>query len=92
MIVTALLKLVFIVVNAILSLLGVIPGFPAGFLSSIISYLQLVIEGGSGLFFFVIRPETFSVAIDILFFLWVAEPLYYFIMWVLKKIPFLHIS
>lgn len=92
MIVSALLNLVFIVVNAILSLLGTIPGFPAGFLSSIITYIDTVITGGAGLFFFVIRPATFAVAMDILFFLWAIEPLYYFIMWVLKKLPFVNID
>ncbi len=92
MIVTALLNLVFIVVNAILGLLGTIPGFPAGFLTGIIDYIEAVIDGGAGLFFFVIRPATFHIAIDILFFLWIVEPLYYFIMWVLRKIPFLNIE
>lgn len=92
MIVMTLLNVVYFVVNGILSLLGMIPGFPEGFLSSIITYIDTVIDGGAGLFFFVIRPVTFAVAIDVLFFIWMAEPLYYFIMWVIKKIPFLNIE
>lgn len=92
MIVAVLLEVVFVVVDFILSLLGTIPGFPEGFLSSIISYIQTVITGGSGLFFFFIRPSTFLIAIDIVFFVWYIEPLYKFIIWVLKKIPFLNIE
>lgn len=92
MIVTALLSLVFLVVNFILGLLGSIPGFPSGMLATITSYISEVIDQGAGLFFFVIRPQTFHVAVDILFFLWFAEPIYYMVMWVLRKIPFLGIK
>ena len=92
MIVRALLRVVFAVVNFILGLIGSIPVFPDGFFSTIIEYINTIITNGAGLFFFVIRPQTFYVAIDILFFLYVAEPLYHFIMWVLRKIPFLGIQ
>lgn len=92
MIVTIVLSLVFLVVDFILSLLGTIPSFPVGFLDSIISYLSMVIDYGSGLFFFVIRPATFFVAIDILAFIWFAEPLYHFVMWVLRKVPFINVE
>lgn len=92
MIVTALLNLVFLVINFIIGLLGQIPGFPAEMLSRTIQYIDTVITGGAGVFFFLIRPTTFGIAIDILFFLWVAEPLYYFIRWVLRKVPFINIE
>lgn len=92
MIVSALLNLVFMIINAILSLLGLIPGFPADFLSSALNYIDTVLTGGAGLFFFLIRPATFGIAIDIVFFIWIAEPLYYFIMWVLRKVPFINIE
>lgn len=92
MIVTIVIGLVFLVVDFILSLLGTIPSFPVGFLDSIINYLSMIIQYGSGLFFFVIRPSTFFIAIDIIFFLWAIEPLYKFIMWVLRKIPFIDVE
>lgn len=93
MIVTILLSLVFMVINWILSAIAVVfPVFPEGFLTTISSYIQLIIDNGSALFFFVIRPSTFFIAIDILFFIYVAEPAYHFVMWVLRKVPFLNIS
>lgn len=92
MIVTALLSLVFMVVNFIIGLLGVIPSFPDELLVSAQQYIMYIVNGASGLFFFVIRPSTFQFAIDIVFFVWAAEPIYRMVMWVLRKIPFLHIS
>lgn len=92
MIVSVLLGVVFLVVRFILSLIGTIPVFPQGFFDSILAYISAVITNGAGLFFFVIRPQTFFIAIDILFFLYTAEPLYHFIMWVLRKVPFLGIK
>ena len=93
MIVTVLANIVFLVIGWIISALGVVfPVFPEGFLTSITTYIQTIIDNGAALFFFVIRPQTFFVAIDILFFLYVAEPAYHFVMWVLRKIPFLNIS
>lgn len=92
MIVSVLVGLVFIIIHAIIALLGAIPSFPAEFLQGILTYLQQIINFGSGLFFFLIRPTTFRIAVDILFFVWVAEPLYHFIMWVIRKIPFANIE
>ena len=93
MIVTILLGLVFMVINWILTALSVVfPVFPEGFLSTISSYISMVIQNGTALFFFVIRPSTFLIAIDILFFLYMVVPAYHFVMWVLRKVPFLNIS
>ena len=92
MIVRALLSLVFLVVNFILSLLGTFISFPEGFFDAIEYYLGLIIQNGSGLLFFFVRYSTFMVAIDVLFFIWVSVPLYKFIMWLLRKVPFLNIQ
>lgn len=92
MIVSLLINLVWLVVQGIISLLGVIPGFPAEVISSALTYIDTVLTSGSGLFFFIIRPQTFANAMDILFFIWAAEPLYHFIMWVIRKIPVVNIE
>lgn len=93
MIITVLVGLVFMIINWIISALAIVfPVFPEGFLTTIGTYIQTVIDNGAALFFFVIRPATFFIAIDILFFIYAAEPIYHFVMWVLRKVPFLNIS
>ena len=92
MIVSALLGIVFTVVNFILGLLGQIISFPEGFLDAIMYYINLVITNGAGLLFFFVHYNTVMIALDVLFFIWTAEPLYNFIMWLLRKVPFLNIQ
>lgn len=92
MIVTVLLNLVFLVVDFIIGLLGVIPSFPTEMITSVETYIAAIIDQGAGLFFFLIRPQTFYIAIDVLFFLYAGEHIYYFVMWVLRKIPFLGVE
>ncbi len=84
--------MVFLVVNWILSLLGNIPSFPSGVVTEITSYISTVVSSGAGLLFFLIRPSTFFAALDIVTFMFIAEPLYHFVMWVLRKVPFLGID
>ena len=84
--------MVFLVINWILGLLGNIPSFPSGLVSSITSYIATVVNGGAGILFFFVRSSTFFAALDIIAFMYVAEPLYHFIMWVLRKVPFLGIE
>lgn len=93
MIVSWLLSGLFLIVDFILSLLNLVfPVLDSSFFTGITNYLQSIISNGSGLLFFIIPPDTFRLSIDILFFLYTAEPLYHFVIWVLRKIPFLGIN
>jgi len=92
MIVTALLGIVFSIINFILSLIGNIISFPEGFLDAVLYYINLIVTNGAGLLFFFGRYSTVMVALDVLFFLWTAVPLYHFIMWILRKVPFINVQ
>lgn len=92
MIVRMVCSVVFTIVDWLIGALGTLPVFPAGVFSAVEAYIATIIENGAGLLFFVIRPQTFYNCIDILFFVYAAEPLYYFAMWVIKKLPFLGIQ
>lgn len=92
MIVKLLLSLVFKIVAFILSLVGSFLSFPEGFMTSVMNYVDLLISNGAGLLFFIVRYQTVMVALDVLFFIWTAVPLYHFVMWVLRKVPFLNIE
>ena len=57
-----------------------------------IRYILYVFTQGASLFFLLVPAETFLVAIDVVFFFWLYTPLATFIMWVLRKLPFLGIE
>jgi len=79
--------------NLILFILSFFPEIPSyGFFNSIISYIRTVFTFGSGLFFLFIPVVPFTIAVDVLFFFWINEPLGRFVIWILKKIPFLGIE
>lgn len=76
----------------VLSLLPAFPSLNAETIENITAYVNLIITNGLSLFYFFVRPSTFHIALDILLFIFIAEPIYKFIMWVLRKIPFLGIQ
>lgn len=43
----------------------------------------------SALLFFFVPQTTFFYCLDLLFVIWIWEPTYLFVMWLIKKIPFL---
>ena len=86
------LKIVYSIVLWILSFLPLFPSVNADTLQSIYSYLDLIIVNGMSLFYFFIRPSTFKICLDVVSFVFIAEPTYKFIMWLLRKIPFLSIE
>ena len=92
MIVTILLNIVYKIILWILSLLPVFPSLSAETVNNIRTYIDLIINNGLSLFYFFIRPTTFKAALDVLLFIFIAEPIYKFVMWVLRKIPFLGIQ
>lgn len=56
------------------------------------SLITYVFTNVGSIFFFFVPQATFFSIMDILFFLWVFKPLYLFVMWLLRKIPFLNMS
>lgn len=92
MILSAAFRLISHIITWLFSALGSFLPFPSGFGDVVLSYITRLINGGAGFLFLFVRPSTFYAAIDILFFLYAFEPLYYFVRWVLKKLPFINIS
>lgn len=67
--------------------------FPVfNYYASVLSYISLVFNDGAAMLFFFIRPNTFLLAVDVLVWLWTGEHLYFFILWVLRKLPWLGIE
>lgn len=92
MIVSIVLALVGVIFNALMNLFGTIPAFSSGMLASAYNLIDTIIQTSSAFVFFMIRPATFFAALDILVFLHFAEPIYHFVMWLLRKLPFLGIK
>lgn len=92
MITKIVLSAVGILINWLITILGVFPAFPSEALPAVTNYLSTILHGGCGLVFFLIRPTTFFNALDVVLILWQKESIYYFTMWVLKKVPFLGIE
>lgn len=68
-----------------------LPDFPASFTSSINSFLDLLFSNLSLLGLF-IRQNTITVIIPVLIGILAFEHIYEFVMWILRKIPFLSIK
>lgn len=92
MILSAAFRLISSIISWLFSALGSFLPFPTGFIDVVVSFITRLVNGGAGFLFLFVRPATFYAAIDILFFLYTFEPLYYFIRWVLRKLPFINIS
>ena len=68
-----------------------IPAFPAEFTQIIDDFLDLIFDNVSLLGFF-IRPTTLQILIPALIVVLNFDKVYHFVMWILKKIPFLNIE
>lgn len=68
-----------------------IPAFPETLKSSINSFFDLIFGNLSLLGFFV-RPFTLKIVIPLLLFLINFKYIYKLVMWIIRKIPFLHIN
>jgi len=68
-----------------------IPPFPEELKNSIESFFNLIFDNLSLLGFF-IRPFTLKIIIPLILILIGFIPIYKLIFWIIKKIPFLHIS
>lgn len=79
------------ILNAILSLLDVLPDFPAAFIEIVDKFFNLIFDNLFLLSFFV-RIDTIKIAIPILIVVLNFEHVYRFIMWILRKIPMLGVE
>lgn len=91
MLVEGLGNLGLMVLNAILDLLDVLPDMPQPIITAVNAFVDLIFQGISLLNFFI--PISYlgafvliAIAIDNF------EKIYSFVLWVLRKVPFLHIS
>ena len=79
------------ILNAILTVLDVLPDFPASFVEIVDEFFALIFDNLFLLSFFV-RLDTIKIAIPILIVVLNFERVYRFIMWILRKIPVANIE
>jgi len=68
-----------------------IPPFPEDLRSGINEFLDLIFEN-VGLLGFFIRPETLTIVLPLVVFLFSFKYIYKLILWIARKIPFINIS
>ena len=91
MLVEGLFTVVKWLLNAILNLLDVLPDFPASLVSSLNSFFDLVFDNLSLIGFF-IPLTTVKILVPLLIVVINFEYIYAFIMWILRKIPFIDVK
>lgn len=79
-------------INWILNQLGIAIAFPSGVTNTVIYFICYIFDNGAGMLFYFIRPETFYNCVTLVFTFWLFEPVYIFILWALRKIPFFSIN
>ena len=78
-------------IDAILNILDVLPDFPAELVTSVEEFFSLIFDNLSILGFFIPLP-TIKILIPLVLLVINFEDIYAFIMWLLRKIPFLGIK
>ena len=91
MLVEALFTAVTWLVDAILNVLDVLPDFPEDLVNSVEAFFSLIFDNLSVLGFFIPLP-TIKILIPLVLLVINFEDVYAFIMWLLRKIPFLGIK
>ena len=91
MLVEALFTAVTWLIDAILNILDVLPDFPAELVTSVEEFFSLIFDNLSILGFFIPLP-TIKILIPLVLLVINFEDVYAFIMWLLRKIPFLGIK
>ena len=79
------------ILNGILDLLDVLPDFPTNLISSMNSFFALIFDNLSLLGFFV-RLDTVKLLIPLVIVVINFEDVYAFVMWILRKIPFIGVE
>lgn len=91
MLVEALFTAVTWLIDAILNLLDVLPDFPEELVTSVEEFFSLIFDNLSILGFFV-PLSTIKILIPLVILVINFEDVYAFVMWLLRKIPFLGIK
>ena len=91
MLVEALFTAVTWLIDAILNVLDVLPDFPADLVNSVEAFFSLIFDNLSILGFFV-PLSTVKILIPLVILVINFEDVYAFVMWLLRKIPFLGIK
>lgn len=84
----ALVTALFGLTTLLFSFLPVFPSIDPRFLMSIQDYFGQLCQYGSGILGFFIDNWALDVALGMSIFIYTAEPIYWFIHWMLKKLPF----
>lgn len=90
MILEALLNIFLALIKFCFSWLS-LPAFPAEFTTVIDDFLDIIFDNVSLLSFF-IRPTTLQILVPAIIVVINFEKIYKFVMWILRKIPFLNID
>lgn len=91
MLVEALFTAVTWLIDAILNVLDVLPDFPEDLVNSVEAFFLLIFDNLSVLGFFV-PLSTIKILIPLVLLVINFEDVYAFVMWLLRKIPFLGIK
>ena len=91
MLVEALFTAVTWLIDAILNVLDVLPDFPAELVTSVEEFFSLIFDNLSILGFF-LPLSTVKILIPLVLLVINFEDVYAFVMWLLRKIPFLGIK
>lgn len=91
MIIEALFNVVTWLISLLFGWLPSFPPVPESVSSSVDSLIDILVSGFSLVTFF-IPVDVFQVCVPILIIVFTAEPIYYFVLWLAKKIPLLNIK
>lgn len=69
-----------------------LPHLPDDVINSIMEYAALILEGGFALFYFFVPHNIVTYGIPILLIITAFKYGYFFVMWILKKIPMVGIE
>ena len=78
-------------INGILDLLDVLPEFPEDLVTSMDSFFSLIFDNLPLLGFFV-RLDTVKILVPLVIVVINFEDIYAFVMWILRKIPFIGVE
>ncbi len=92
MIIEVFINIVMFFIDIIIKFIPTIPNLPESMINGINSFINLVISNGANILFILFRKESVLITIPIIIFIMSAEYIYKFILWIIRKIPFLNIK
>lgn len=91
MILESVMSLVRVLLDTVFAFLPNVPDFDITLLDSLTTYINMIFDN-LGLLGFFVRVSTIKVLTPLVIIVVMFEDIYHFILWVLKKIPFLNIE